>query len=126
MRLLLLATAGGAIGSGARHLINVCFGKSLNAGFAWPTLFVNILGSLLMGLLIEMIGRRFDGSSELRTFFATGVLGGFTTFSAFSADAVSLIQRGDNAAAAFYVCGSVLLSILGLYVGLSLARSVFA
>ena len=126
MRLLLLATVGGAIGAGARHLVNVGFARWLGPGFPWSTVFVNIFGSLIMGLLLEVLVLRFNGSVDLRTFLATGILGGFTTFSAFSMDAVTLIQRGDMASAALYIGGSVMFSIFGLYAGLSLARAVLA
>ena len=88
MRLVLYAAAGGAIGTVARHLANVGFGRWLGAGFPWSTLFVNVVGGFLMGVLIEALALRFQGSLELRTFIATGILGGFTTFSAFSMDAV--------------------------------------
>ena len=124
MRLLMLATVGGAIGAGARHLVNIGFGRWLGPHFPWSTVFINIVGSLLMGVVIEALALRFSGSLELRTFLATGILGGFTTFSAFSLDAVTLIQRGDMSSAALYIGGSVMLSILGLYAGLSLARAV--
>ena len=124
MRLLLYATAGGAIGTAARHLVNVGFGRWLGAGFPWSTLFVNVVGGLLMGALIEALALRFDGSIELRTFLATGILGGFTTFSAFSMDVVLLMQRGETATAALYIGASVVLSILALLAGLSLTRLV--
>ena len=126
MRLLMLATVGGAIGAGARHLVNVGFGRWLGPSFPWSTLFVNVAGSLIMGVLIEALALRFNGSIELRTFLATGILGGFTTFSAFSLDAVNLMQRGDMSSAALYIGGSVMFSILGLGAGLSLARAVLA
>ena len=124
MRLVLYAAAGGAIGTVARHLANVGFGRWLGAGFPWSTLFVNVIGGFLMGALIEALALRFNGSLELRTFLATGILGGFTTFSAFSMDAVLLMQRGETAAAALYIGASVLLSILALLAGLSLTRLV--
>ena len=122
MRLLLYATAGGAIGTAARHLVNVGFGRWLGPGFPWSTLFVNVVGGFLMGALIEALALRFDGSIELRTFLATGILGGFTTFSAFSMDAVLLMQRGETATAALYIGASVVLSILALLAGLWLMR----
>jgi fluoride exporter len=124
MRLVLYAAAGGAIGTVARHLANVGFGRWLGAGFPWSTLFVNVIGGFLMGALIEALALRFNGSLELRTFLATGILGGFTTFSAFSMDAVLLMQRGETAAAAVYIGASVLLSILALLAGLFLTRLV--
>ncbi len=126
MRLLLLATMGGALGAGARHLVNVGFARWLGPSFPWSTVFINIFGSLLMGLVLETLVLRCNGSVDLRIFLATGILGGFTTFSAFSMDAVTLIQRGDMASAALYIGGSVMFSILGLYAGLSIARAVLA
>jgi fluoride exporter len=126
MRLLLLAIVGGAIGAGARHLVNVGFLRWLGPGFPWSTLFVNVVGSFVMGALIETLALRFGGSVDLRTFLATGILGGFTTFSAFSLDAHALLTRGDTAAGLLYVAGSVLLSIAGLWAGLTLARQVLA
>ena len=126
MRLLLLATVGGAIGAGARHLVNVGFARLFGTDFPWSTLVINIVGSLLMGVVVTAVALRFDGSPELRTFLATGILGGFTTFSAFSLDAHILMSRGDTTAALLYVAASVLLSILGLYVGLLFTRQVLA
>ena len=126
MRLVLYAAAGGAIGTAARHLVNVGFGRWLGPGFPWSTLFVNVVGGFLMGVLIEALALRFDGSLELRTFIATGILGGFTTFSAFSMDAVLLMQRGETLTAAIYIGASVVLSILALLAGLWLTRLVLA
>ncbi|MEQ1613435.1 MAG: fluoride efflux transporter CrcB [Hyphomicrobiaceae bacterium] len=124
MRLLLLASMGGAIGAGARHLVNVGFGRLLGPQFPWSTIFINIAGSFVMGVLVEAIALRFGGSIEMRTFLATGILGGFTTFSAFSLDAYLLMTRGDTMQAALYVAASVVLSILGLFLGLTLTRQV--
>jgi CrcB protein len=124
MRLVIYAAAGGAIGTVARHLANVGFGRWLGAGFPWSTLFVNVVGGFLMGVLIEALALRFQGSLELRTFIATGILGGFTTFSAFSMDAVLLMQRGETAMAALYIGASVALSILALLAGLWFVRLV--
>ncbi len=125
MRLLLLATTGGALGAGARHLVNVAFVRWLGTGYPWATLAVNVLGSLLMGFLVEMILRKFDGSEALRTFLATGILGGFTTFSAFSFDVFGLIQRGEMLLALGYVVLSVIGSIVALIIGVSIARGIF-
>jgi CrcB protein len=126
MRLLLLASAGGAIGAGARHLVNVGCHAAWGGRFPWSTLIVNIVGSLGMGLLVEAIALRFSGSVELRTFLATGILGGFTTFSAFSADVVALASRGDGLAAAVYAAASVALSICAMAAGVVLARTVLS
>jgi CrcB protein len=122
MRLLLLASAGGAIGAGARYLVHVGVARVLGTSFPWATLTVNVLGCLLMGIVVELVVLRLDGSPELRTFLAAGILGGFTTFSAFALDVEALVSRHQHAAAAIYVAASVGLSILALYVGLMLAR----
>ena len=126
MRLLLLACAGGAIGAGLRHLVNIGAVRLLGYGFPWGTVIVNIVGSFLIGLLIEALALRFSGSPEVRTFLATGLLGGLTTFSAFSLDFAVLMQRGDNAAAALYLIGSVSLAILALFAGLHAGRMFFS
>ena len=126
MRLLILATIGGAIGSGARHLVNVGMTRALGPGFPWATLTVNVVGSLLMGFLVDMILRRFGGSPEMRTFLATGILGGFTTFSAFSLDISTLLGRGETGAAIGYIIASVAISLLALYAGLALSRALFS
>jgi CrcB protein len=123
---LLYAMAGGAIGSGARHLVNVGFGRWLGIGFPWWTFFVNVVGCGLMGILIESLALKFHGSIDLRTFLATGFLGGFTTFSAFSLDFASLMQRQEHMQASLYLIGSVALSILALYAGMSVTRWLLA
>ena len=124
MRLLLFAAAGGAIGAGARHLVNIGLGRALGTGFPWSTLFVNISGSLLMGMLIELLALRFNVSPEMRTLLVTGVLGGFTTFSAFSLDFAVLIERGETVSALVYALVSVAASIGALFIGLSLVRAI--
>jgi CrcB protein len=124
MRLLVWAMVGGALGSGARHLVNIGMGRLLGAGFPWWTLFVNVTGCFLMGVLIEALALKFQGSQDLRTFLATGVLGGYTTFSAFSMDFAHLMQRHDHLQAGLYLAGSVGLSILAIYAGLWLTRAV--
>jgi fluoride exporter len=126
MKLLLLAALGGGIGAGARHLVNVAFGRWLGPGFPWSTLAVNVIGSFLMGVLITSFALRFQGSLEARTLLATGILGGFTTFSAFSLDFANLAERGQWGLAASYAGGSVLASILALFVGLWWARAVLS
>ncbi|HET6390612.1 fluoride efflux transporter CrcB [Hyphomicrobium sp.] len=126
MRLLLIASAGGAIGTGFRFLINRVFAHAGLIEFPWATLTINILGSFLMGVLIETLALRFNASNELRTFFATGILGGFTTFSAFSLEFATLFERGNTAAAFSYVAASVVFSLFAIFAGLTLARWVFA
>ena len=95
-------------------------------GFPWGTLTVNVAGSLVMGLLAGWLAFRADAawSQSLRLFLLTGILGGFTTFSAFSLDAALLWERGDVALATSYVIGSVVLSIGALAVGLAGIRAL--
>lgn len=120
---LLLVAIGGAIGASLRHLVNVAAFRIVGAGFPWGTFAVNVAGSLAMGVFIELLARRFNASNELRLFVATGILGGFTTFSAFSLDFAVLWQRGEILPAFGYALGSVIVSILALFLGLWLARS---
>lgn len=126
MKLLLWASAGGALGAGARHLVNIGFGRWLGEGFPWATLAVNVAGCFLMGLLVAALALRFDGSLEARTFLATGVLGGFTTFSAFSLDFAVLLERNQGVLAALYLAASVALSLIALFAGRAAGRMLFA
>lgn len=126
MKLLLLASAGGAIGAGARYLIGHAFAARGLIAFPWATLTINVVGCFLMGVLIELLAQRFQGSPELRTFLATGVLGGFTTFSAFSLEFATLFERGETTAAALYVVLSVALTLLAVFAGLAITRAVLA
>ena len=121
MRLFLLAASGGAIGAGARYLANVTCAAWLGAAFPWSTFIVNVVGSFSMGVVMAALS---GGSTEWRTFLATGILGGFTTFSAFSFDAWTLIERQQTALAFAYIAGSVVLSIGGLLAGLSATRAM--
>ena len=112
--------AGGAIGALLRYAA-VQLATQLHGGtFPIGTMLVNILGSLVMGLLM---GRYVAADSEAaRLFFITGVLGGFTTFSAFSWDALAMLQRGALGTAALYVGGSVILSLVAVAIGFQLGR----
>ena len=121
---VLLVAAGGAIGASLRHLSGLAAMRVFGAGFPWGTVFVNVVGSFLMGLFIELAARRFGASQEVRLFVATGCLGGFTTFSTFSLDAMALAERGSHALAAIYVIGSVVVGIAALFAGLALARGL--
>lgn len=126
MRLVLLAAGGGAIGAAARYLLNVGMGRWLGPGFPWATLAANVSGCLLMGLLAGLLIGREAETTALRTFLATGILGGFTTFSAFSLDFANLLHRGDAAAAFVYAAGSVLLSVAAVFAGLAIAKGLVA
>lgn len=120
MQPLFLVMAGGAVGAGARHLVSRTTLLALGPGFPWGTLIVNLVGGLAMGLLAGVLVRT-GGSEQWRLLLGTGLLGGFTTFSAFSLDAVTLAQR-DAGLAALYVLASVAGAILALIGGLALAR----
>jgi CrcB protein len=119
---LLIVMLGGAIGAGARHLVGSVTLARLGPGFPWGTLGVNLAGGLLMGLLAGWLARA-GGSEATRLFFAVGVLGGFTTFSAFSLEVFLMIERGQYGIAAAYILTSVVGSILLLFLGLWLWRT---
>lgn len=122
--LLLAVAAGGAFGALARHVVAGQATRLLGDGFPWGTLLVNVLGCFAMGLLVELFARTFTPSAELRAFLTVGLLGAFTTFSAFSLDVASLQGRGELALAGGYIALSVVLSIAALFLGLLLVRSL--
>jgi fluoride exporter len=117
---------GGAIGSVLRYLFNIEVTKALGSGFPWGIFFVNILGCFVMGVIAESFALKFSAPQEMRSFMMTGILGGFTTFSAFALDAGNMIERHDVGLAGLYVAGSVGGSILALFLGLWTVRVVFA
>jgi CrcB protein len=121
---VILVAAGGAIGASLRHIGNLLALRFLGTVFPWGTLAINIAGSFAMGLFIEFLVRRLGTSNEMRLFVATGVLGGFTTFSAFSLDFVVLWERGSSLPAVAYATTSVVGAILALFLGMWLARSL--
>ncbi len=119
----LIVFIGGGLGAALRHGVNVAMARLVGTAFPYATLFENVTGSLAMGLLAAYFAFRGDASQHWRLFFTTGILGGYTTFSAFSLDAVLLYERGELSLAALYVLASVLLSIAGLFAGLALVRN---
>lgn len=126
MRLLLLVSAGGAIGAALRLLTYQAFAAQAAARggphFPWATLTVNVAGSFIMGLAAVIIAERFDSSPEMRAFLMAGILGGFTTFSAFSLDAYDLYVSRSFDVVAAYIAASVVFSIAGLVAGMAVAR----
>lgn len=124
MKLLLLACAGGALGAGARYLVYVEINRIWGAAFPWATLTVNVVGSLLIGVLAALLLERLPDATGLRVFLITGILGGFTTFSAYSLDFVSLMERGAIASALGYAASSVVLSIAACWAGLAGMRAL--
>jgi CrcB protein len=112
---------GGALGAGARHLVGGAMLARLGPGFPWWTLSINIAGSLLMGLLVGWLARS-SGGEAARLFFGVGVLGGFTTFSAFSMEFWALFERGQSAQAFGYVAASVVGAVAACGLGLLMMR----
>lgn len=121
-----LVALGGASGAVLRfhagRLIGGIFG--LNTAFPWGTFSINFIGSLAMGLLAGWLARHGTGGEAWRVFIGVGVLGGFTTFSAFSLESALLIERGLITSAVLYVAGSVFAGITGLFIGLYITRAV--
>ena len=120
---LLLVVVGGGIGAGIRHLTNIGALRLVGPNYPWGTMAINIVGSFAMGLFIAVLMRR-GGSDQLRLFVATGIFGGFTTFSAFSLDFATLWERGSALPALGYALASVIGAIVALFLGLWLARAV--
>ncbi|CAN5214504.1 fluoride efflux transporter CrcB [soil metagenome] len=118
----LLVFVGGGLGASLRHAVNVGCARACGLNFPYGTFVINITGSLVMGLIAGCLAFKGEASQPWRLFIMTGILGGYTTFSAFSLDSVLLYERGELGLAAFYVAGSVVLSLAGLLAGLSLVR----
>ena len=118
----LVVFLGGGIGAALRHGINLAAPKMLGTAFPYSTLLINVSGSFIMGLVAGYFAFKGDASQHWRLFLTTGILGGYTTFSAFSLDAAVLYERGEAGLAALYVLASVALSIVGLFAGLALVR----
>lgn len=125
MRALLLVGLGGALGAISRYGFAALVGRAWPMGFPLATLLINIAGSAAMGLFIGLMARFAPAwQEEARLFVAVGILGGFTTFSAFSLDTVLLIERGELLQAGTYVLLSVVVCLIGLYLGLLVTRGV--
>jgi fluoride exporter len=121
----LLVFLGGGLGAMLRHGVNRLGMAWLGPSFPWNTLFVNVAGGLLMGLFISVFAYRGEHFSQpMQLFLTTGILGGFTTFSAFTLDTVRLWQSGQVLVAGGYVAGSVGLAIVGLSAGRAIARAL--
>ncbi|TNE35782.1 MAG: fluoride efflux transporter CrcB [Alphaproteobacteria bacterium] len=124
MNMLLSVALGGAIGACARYGAAQLFLRMMGPGYPYGTLFVNVFGSFLMGMLVETLALRWSPPAELRVLLVTGFLGAFTTFSTFSLDVSLMVERGQSLTAALYVLLSVVLSIGGLFAGLHLMRTL--
>jgi CrcB protein len=120
----LVVFVGGGLGAALRHSVNRASLAYLGPDFPYGTLFVNIVGGLLMGVFAELFLVKGGGTQEFRLFLTTGFLGGFTTFSAFSLEAALMWQRSDFATLTTYVVSSVLLSIVALFLGMGVVRAI--
>jgi CrcB protein len=120
----LIVFIGSGLGGMLRYAANVWIPRVLGSAFPYHTLTVNIVGSLIMGLLAGYFALKSDPGQDWRLFLTTGIIGGFTTFSAFSLDTAVLYERGEIALAAYYVLASVGVSLAALFAGLSIMRSV--
>jgi CrcB protein len=123
-KMALIAAAGGAIGSALRYVVGLYAIVAFGARYPYGTLIVNVVGCLVMGALVGLAESRLQLSPEWRIFLATGILGGFTTFSAFALDFAMLAEQRQETAAALYVGGSVLGGLLALFLGLWAVRSL--
>ena len=121
---LLSVALGGAIGASARYLVNVGVMRFVGPGFPYGTIIANVVWSFLMGLIVVVLAHR--GNQALAPFLMTGLLGGFTTFSAFSLDTLTLFERGEVGLAGLYVGASVTLSLAAIAVGVLVTRAVMA
>jgi CrcB protein len=119
----ILVMVGGALGSALRYHAGKLGLALLGPGWPWGTLFVNVFGGLVMGVFAGWLSLRGSGGEPMRLFFAVGILGGFTTFSAFSLETVMMIERGAMASALAYILVSVVASVGALALGLGMARA---
>jgi fluoride exporter len=126
MQAIFLVFIGAGLGGVFRHVVNLLATRWLGNDFPFGTLFINVTGSLLMGLLVGWLAFRASAnwSQPLRLFVATGVLGGYTTFSTFSLETILLVERQEIAMAALYVVASLLFGFLGLWGAMIVVRSL--
>jgi CrcB protein len=120
---LLLVMLGGAVGAGCRYGVGQIAAARLGTGFPWGTFIVNLTGGLFAGALVGLLLGAGDRIEPLRLFLGVGLLGGFTTFSAFSIETADMLQRGQFGTALFYALSSVTGAVTMLFLGLWLARA---
>jgi fluoride exporter len=124
MNMIVAVAAGGAIGAVARFLVGRGMFHLMGPGFPWGTLTVNIVGSFLIGLMVELFALRYSLSHEWQGFIIIGILGGFTTFSAFSLEVGLMIEKGQISTAALYALGSMFVGVVALFAGLFAGRAL--
>ena len=118
----LLVFLGGGIGSMLRHGVNLLAARLTSGAYPWGTLCINVLGSFVMGAVVEFWALKSGLPQQARLFLTTGILGGFTTFSTFALEVGLLHSRGETAAALFYAVGSVALGVGALFLGMAVVR----
>ena len=124
MKVLLAVAIGGAIGAIARFQLSQSFIKSFSGDFIYNIMVANIVGCFLMGVCYEFMNLKMNVGVEWRAFFMVGILGAFTTFSSFALDVFILVERGNFLNASLYILSSVVFSIVGLFVGIYIMRTI--
>lgn len=122
----LLVFVGGGVGATLRHWFNGVALSLWGSNYPWGTLFINVTGSLLMGVVVELAALKIGMPAQVRLFLATGILGGYTTFSTFSLETGLLHVRGDDLAAVAYALGSVVLGVCAMFAGMYGVRAIAA
>ncbi len=123
---LLYVFIGGGLGAALRHVVNLASLRLVGTGLPWGTFFINVTGSILMGMVAGLFAWKVSLPPALRLFLATGILGGYTTFSTFSLETALLLERGQTWQAIGYVLASVLLGVTGLFAGMAAVRALAA
>jgi CrcB protein len=126
MKMILAVAAGGAVGAVARYLVMSGVGAAFGGGFPYGTLTVNVFGSFVLGVIVELGALVWSPGEALRAFLVVGILGAFTTFSTFSLDVAVLYERGAFASLATYIILSVAVSVAALFAGLAVVRAIAA
>jgi fluoride exporter len=121
-----LVFIGGGLGAAARYGVNVFVPRLVGGEYPWHTMVINITGCFIMGALTELMALRLNVSNEMRLFLTTGILGGYTTFSAFALDFAFLVTKRDMIGAAGYMLASVGFSLIAVFMGLALVRAILA
>ncbi|MDE1174583.1 MAG: fluoride efflux transporter CrcB [Parvibaculaceae bacterium] len=125
MNPILVVAAGGALGSVARYLVGVWSMRLFGIGFPWGTLAVNLVGAFVIGLVVELSALKLQLAPETRLFIVTGILGGFTTFSAYALEVSTLMQRGNHALAALYAFGSIIAGVGAIFLAIFIVRRIY-
>ena len=124
MNLIIAVAVGGAIGAVGRYLVSGIVIQQMGTQFPWSTLTVNIVGSLLMGILAETVKLTWSPTPEIKAMLTVGILGAFTTFSAFSLDVVGLFERGEFVALVCYIFLSFISCVFALVFGVFVVRII--